>query len=105
MAIIKNERLGNIGYCSDKQGVLTNFIFEILSVEYKDNLYGYFSIKVTNDNLKFIVINNLSICGSSSTTFQTRLLEEGFYLCYPALNHKNILDIFSFEFDLFKRRS
>ena len=104
MAIIKNETLGNIGY-SCKKGALTNFIFEILSVEYHDNLYGYFTIKVTNDNSKFVIITNISICGLFFPTFQARLLEEGFYLCYPTLNHEIMLEIFSFEFDLFKNKS
>lgn len=105
MAIIKNESLGNIGYFSDKKGLLTNFIFEILAVEYRDNLYGYFQIKITNDNSKFIVINNLSICGPFFEAFQARLLEEGLYLCHSDLNHEIILEIFSFEFDLFKSKS
>ena len=104
MAIIKNESLGNIGYFSDEKGALTNFIFEILSVEYNDNLYGYFQIKITNDNSKFVIINNISICGRFFRAFQARLLEEGFYLCYPNLNQEIILDIFSFEFDLFRNR-
>ena len=105
MAIIKNESLENMGYFSDKKGALTNFIFEILSVEYRDNLYGYFRIKVTNDNTKFVIINNISICGLFFRSFQKRLLEEGFYLCYPNLNDEIILEIFSFEFDLFRSRS
>nr|WP_315248057.1 hypothetical protein [uncultured Flavobacterium sp.] len=105
MKIIKNESLGNMGYFSDKHGLLTNFIFEILSVEYSDNLYGYFRIKLTNDNSKFVVINNLSICGSFSDTFPDRVLEEGLYLCHPDLNHEIVLDIFSLEFDLYKNRS
>lgn len=105
MAIIKNESLGNIGYFCDRKGILTNFIFEILSVEYNDNLYGYFRIKVTNDNLEFVIINNISICGLFFRAFQQRLLEEGFYLCYPNLNHEIILDIFSFEFDIFRNKS
>lgn len=104
MAIIKNEDLGSIGYFSDKKGGLTNFIFEILAVEYRDNLYGYFRIKVTNDNSKFVIINNLSICGPFSDTFQARLLEEGFYLCHPNLNHETVLEIFSFEFDIYKSK-
>lgn len=104
MAIIKNESLGNIGYFSDKKGTLTNFIFEILDVEYRDNLYGYFRIKITNDNSKFVVINNLSICGPFSEAFPARLLEEGFYLCHPNLNHEIVLEIFSFEFDLYKSK-
>ncbi|MDR7208562.1 hypothetical protein [Flavobacterium piscis] len=105
MAIIKNESLGNMGYFSDKHGTLTNFIFEILSVEYNDNLYGYFRIKVTNDNSRFVVIDNLSICGPFSEAFPARLLEEGLYLCHPDLNHQIMLDIFSLEFDLFKNKS
>ena len=105
MAIIKNGSLGNIGYFSDKKGTLTNFIFEILAVEYRDNLYGYFRIKVTNDNSKFIIINNLSICGPFSEAFPARLLEEGFYLCHPNLNHEILLEIFSLEFDLYKSKS
>ncbi|WP_163411355.1 hypothetical protein [Flavobacterium ajazii] len=105
MAIIKNENLGNMGYFSEGQGVLTNFVFEILSVEYRDNLYGYFRIKITNDNSKFVIINNLSICGPSSDAFPEIVLKEGFYICYPALNHRIILDIFSFEFDLFRLKS
>ena len=104
MAIIKNESLGNMGYFSDKKGALTNFIFEILSVEYRDNLYGYFRIKLTNDNSKFVIINNLSICGPFSDTFPDRVLEEGFYLCHPELNHEIVLDIFSYEFDLYKSK-
>ncbi|MGO4772860.1 hypothetical protein ACEN2I_14455 [Flavobacterium sp. W22_SRS_FK3] len=104
MAIIKNESLGNMGYFSDKKGALTNFIFEILSVEYRDNLYGYFQIKVTNDNSKFIVIHNLSICGKFSDNFPERVLEEGSYLCHPDLSHELVLDIFSFEFDLYKSK-
>jgi len=104
MAIIKNESLGNIGYFSDKHGALTNFIFEILSVEYRDNLYGYFKIKMTNDNLKFVVINNLSICGKFSDCFPDRVLEEGSYFCHPDLSHELVLDIFSYEFDLYKSR-
>ena len=103
MAIIKNESLGNIGYFSDKKGALTNFIFEILSIEYNDNLYGYFTIKITNDNSKFVVIANISICGAFLADFKERLLDEGFYLCYPALNHEMVLDIFSYEFDLFRK--
>lgn len=102
MAIIKNESLGNMGYFSEKKGALTNFIFEILDVEYRDNLYGYFRIKVTNDNSKFIVINNLSICGKFSDNFPNRVLEEGLYVCHPDLDHELVLDIFSFEFDLYK---
>ena len=105
MAIIKNVSLENIGYFSDKKGVLTNFIFEILSVEYRDNLYGYFRIKVTNDNTNFVIINNISICGLFFRSFQKRLLGEGFYLCYPNLNDEIILEIFSYEFDLFRSRS
>ncbi|MCI9846205.1 hypothetical protein [Flavobacterium pectinovorum] len=104
MTIIKNESLGNIGYFSDEKGALTNFIFEILSVEYSDNLYGYFRIKLTNDNLKFVIIDNLSICGKFSDSFPDRVLEEGFYLCHPDLNHELVLDIFSYEFDLYKGR-
>ncbi|WP_417943015.1 hypothetical protein [Flavobacterium sp. RS13.1] len=104
MAIIKNESLGNIGYFSDKKGALTNFIFEILSVEYSDNLYGYFKIKMTNDNLKFVVINNLSICGKFSDSFPDRVLEEGSYFCHPELSHELVLDIFSYEFDLYKSK-
>lgn len=104
MAIIKNESLGNMGYFSDTKGLLTNFVFKILAVEYSDNLYGYFQIKVTNDNSKFIVINNLSICGPLEV-FRERLLEEGLYLCHSDLNHEILLEIFSFEFDLFKNKS
>lgn len=104
MAIIKNESLGNMGYFSDKKGALTNFIFEILSVEYSDNLYGYFKIKLTNDNSKFVVINNLSICGKFSDSFPDRVLEEGSYFCHPELNHEIVLDIFSYEFDLYKSK-
>ncbi|WP_163398563.1 hypothetical protein [Flavobacterium fluviatile] len=105
MAIIKNEILENMGYFSDKHGALTNFIFEILAVKYSDNLYGYFRIKVTNDNSKFVVINNLSICGKFSDNFPARLLQEGFYLCHPNLNHEILLEIFSYEFDLYKSKS
>lgn len=105
MAITKNRSLGNVGYFSDEKGALTNFIFEILSVEYNDNLYGHFRIKVTNDNLKFVIINNISICGLFFRAFQERLLEEGLYLCYPNLNHEIILEIFSSEFDVFRSRS
>ncbi|GGF25727.1 hypothetical protein [Flavobacterium limi] len=104
MAIIKNESLENMGYFSDKHGALTNFIFEILSVEYRDNLYGYFRIKLTNDNSKFVVINNLSICGKFSDSFPDRVLEEGPYLCHPDLIHELVLDIFSYEFDLYKSK-
>ena len=105
MAIIKNESLGNIGYFSDKKGALTNFIFEILSVEYRDNLYGYFRIKMTNDNSKFVIINDIAICGPFFGDFRIRLLGEGFYLCYPNLTHEIFLDIFSFEFDFFRSKS
>ena len=104
MAIIKNESLGNIGYFSDEKGALTNFIFEILSVEYNDNLYGYFQIKITNDNSKFVILNDITICGPFFGDFRVRLLEEGFYLCYPNLNHEILLDIFSLEFDFFRNR-
>jgi hypothetical protein len=104
MTIIKNESLANMGYFSGKKGALTNFIFEILSVEYSDNLYGYFRIKVTNDNSKFVIINNLSICGPFSEAFPARVLEEGLYLCHPNLNHEILLEIFSFEFDLYKSK-
>lgn len=104
MAIIKNESLGNIGYLSDKHGLLTNFIFEILSVEYRDNLYGYFRIKLTNDNSRFVVIDNLSICGKFSDNFPDRVLKEGPYLCHPDLIHELVLDIFSYEFDLYKSK-
>jgi hypothetical protein len=104
MAIIKNESLGNMGYFSDKKGRLTNFIFEILSVEYSDNVYGYFKIKLTNDNSKFVVISSLSICGKFSDSFPDRVLEEGSYFCHPDLSHELVLDIFSYEFDLYKSK-
>jgi len=100
--ITKNNSLINTGYSKGFQ-MLTNFVFEIISIEYRDNLYGYFTIKVTRDNKVFVLIKDLSICGNiHPSQFETRLLEEGNYICKPNITNEDILDIFSYEFDQFK---
>ena len=101
MAIIKNKNAWNFGYSKGFQ-MLTNFTFEILSVEYRDNLYGYFTIKITNDNLTFLEIDNISVCGPNSQNFQSRLLENSNYICNPIITDENLLEIFSYEFDQYK---
>jgi len=100
--ITKNNSLKNTGYSKGFQ-MLTNFIFEIISIEYRDNLYGYFTIKVTRDNKVFVLVKDISICSYiNPSQFETRLLEEGNYICNPNITNEDILDIFSYEFDQYK---
>jgi hypothetical protein len=101
MAIIRNESPENIGYFLDKKGKLTNFVFEILSVEYNDNLYGDFTLKITNDHVKYFVIEKLCISGTFLENFSDILEYKGNYICYPALDQRILLDIFSYEFEVF----
>lgn len=101
MAKIKKNGLGKIGYSIGFQ-MLTNFVFEIQSVEYSDNLYGYFTIKLTNDCQQIVTINDISVCGDRTGNFQARLLEKGNFIFNPTITNENIIDIFSFEFDQFK---
>jgi len=99
MDIIKCNNVGNIGYYSNTKGFLTNFIFKVISVDYKDNLYGSFTISVTKDNENFVTVRYISVCGPNSENFRSKLLEAGQFIHFPNTSDKNIIDIFSSEFD------
>lgn len=99
MDIIKYNNSGNIGYYSNTKGLLTNFIFKVISVDYRDNLYGSFTISVTNDNENFVNVRYISVCGPNSGNFKSKLLEAGQFIHFPNISDKDIVDIFSFEFD------
>jgi hypothetical protein len=103
MIIVKNNNVLNFGYSGGVQ-MLTNFVFEILSVEYRDNLYGYFTIKLTKDNITFVQIDELSICGLNIASLRFKLLESGKYIFHPEITHAQLQDIFSYEFDRFKAK-
>lgn len=99
MDLIKYNKNGNVGYFSNTRGLLTNFIFKIISVDYRDNLYGSFTISVTNDNENFVNVTYISVCGPNSGNFKLKLLEAGNFIHFPNTSDKDIIDIFSFEFD------
>lgn len=99
MDIIKYNKNGNVGYFSNARGLLTNFIFKIISVDYRDNLYGSFTISVTNDNENFVNVRYISVCGPNSGNFKSKLLAEGLFIHAPGTSDKDIVEIFSFEFD------
>ena len=102
MTIVKNNSLINTGYSKGFQ-MLTNFVFEILSVEYRDNLYGYFAIELRKKNREYsVIISDITICGPDGGNFQKILSGNGNWMFNPCITHDNIIEIFSYEFDQFK---
>jgi hypothetical protein len=97
MTIVKNFSLNNTGYSKGFQ-MLTNFVFQILAVEYRDTLDAYFTIKLSNGKID-LPISNINICGQNGGNFKELLSGTEHWIFHQSITNEDIVEIFIYEFD------
>jgi len=97
MTIVKNFSLNNTGYSKGFQ-MLTNFVFQILAVEYRDKLDAYFTIRLSNGK-QCMPISDINICGTNGGNFKELLSGTEHWIFNKSITNEDIVEIFIYEFD------